>query len=257
MSDPFTTPYATAYDALYRDKDYEGECELLLDVLCNENGTQPSRILDLGAGTGSHAVLLAQRGVQVVGIDQSEAMIEIARTKASQLADDRQPEFVTADIRKARLERKFDAVIMMFAVLGYQHTNDAVLEALTTARAHLESGGLLAFDVWYGPAVLSQRPSDRIQVVESDSRKVIRVASGRLDTRRHLCTVDYRLWALEAGRLLEEITERHVMRYFFPRELELLLDLAGFSLTRIGGFPDFAREPTAATWNVFVLASAL
>ena len=53
---------------------------------------------------------------------------------------------------------------MMFAVLGYQHTNADVLDALATARAHLDVGGLFAFDVWYGPAVLSERPSERVKV---------------------------------------------------------------------------------------------
>jgi hypothetical protein len=51
---------------------------------------------------------------------------------------------------------------MMFAVLGYQGENDDVLAALKTAHRHARPGGLFLFDVWYGPAVLHERPSQRV-----------------------------------------------------------------------------------------------
>lgn len=257
MSDSFGRAYAHAYDALYRGKDYAGECDLLLDILRGSNGHELRLILDLGCGTGSHAFILAQRGFEVVGVDRSDAMTEIARQKAAQLPPDRRPDFVTADIRKTRLDKTFDAVLMMFAVLGYQQTNADVLDALATARAHLDKGGLLAFDVWYGPAVLSERPSERITVVEAGSQRFIRVASGSLDARNHVCAVDYRLWTLDGTQLVDEVIESHVMRYFFPLELELFLDVAGFSLIRVRGFPDPAVGPDESTWNVVALARAV
>lgn len=257
MSDSFGSSYAAAYDALYRGKDYAGECDLLLDVLREANGRGLRRILDLGCGTGSHALILAQRGLEVIGVDRSAEMTEIARQRAAPLPPGRRPEFVTADIRDLRLDETFDAVLMMFAVLGYQRTNAEVLAALHTARAHLDEGGLFAFDVWYGPAVLNERPSERVKVAESASRKIIRVASGSLDARNHLCAVDYRLWTLDGGRLVDEVAESHLVRYFFPLELELFLDVAGFSLLRLEAFPDRAGDPDESTWNVLALARAV
>lgn len=257
MSDSFGTSYARAYDALYEGKDYERECDLLLQVLHEAGGRKLHRILDLGCGTGSHALILGRRGLEVVGVDRSADMTEIACEKAAELPPERRPTFVTADIGGTRLGETFDAALMMFAVLGYQQTNTDVLDALATARAHLDEGGLLAFDVWYGPAVLSERPSERIKVAEAASQKIIRVASGSLDTRCHLCTVDYRLWILDRTQLVDEVAESHVMRFFFPLELELFLDVAGFSLLRLGGFPDFAADPDASTWNVLALARAV
>ena len=121
-------------------------------------------------------------------------------TEGRELPSEQRPEFVTGDIREVRLEQTFDAVLMMFAVLGYQHTNAEVLDALATARAHLDVGGLFAFDVWYGPAVLSERPSERVKVIETAGQRIIRVASGSLDSRNHLCTVDYRLWTLDGDQ---------------------------------------------------------
>ena len=46
------------------------------------------------------------------------------------------------------------------------------------------------------------------------------------------------------------------MRFFFPLELELFLDRAGFSLVELGAFPDFDAEPDPSTWNVLALARA-
>lgn len=257
MSDSFGPAYARAYDALYESKDYESECDLLLDVLRSAGGPNVRRVLDLGCGTGSHDLVLAERGLDVVGLDRSADMTAVARQKAADLPPDRRPEFVTADLRDIRLGTTFDAALMMFAVLGYQHTNAEVLDALATARAHLDVGGLFAFDVWYGPAVLSERPSERVKVIETGDRRIIRVASGSLDVRNHLCTVDYRLWTLDGARLVDEVTESHAMRYFFPLELELFLDRAGFTLLKVGAFPDFDAEPDSSTWNVLALARAI
>jgi SAM-dependent methyltransferase len=256
LSVTFGAAYAKAYDALYEQKDYESECDLLLDVLRNADG-DVHRILDLGCGTGSHALVLADRGLEVVGVDRSTDMVNIARQKAAEMPADRRPELVTADIGELRLDERFDAVLMMFAVLGYQRTNEEVTNALATARAHLDVGGLFAFDVWYGPAVLSERPSERIKVVESGAQRIIRVASSNLDARNHLCTVDYRLWALDGAQLVDEVTESHPMRFFFPLELELFLDHASFSLLRLGGFPDFTADPDQSTWNVLAVARAV
>ena len=78
---------------------------------------------------------------KVVGVDCSQEMINSAKTKAE--AKNLHCNFRLADIRQLDLNRKFDTVVMMFAVLGYQLENADVLAALKSARKHLNSGGLL------------------------------------------------------------------------------------------------------------------
>ena len=146
---------------------------------------------------------------------------------------------------------------MMFAVLGYQLENKDVLAALKTARQHVRLGALFIYDVWYGPAVLHQRPSERSRVIPTADGKILRIASGQLDVSRHLCSVHYNLWQMSGKRIVSETEETHVMRYFFPLELHLLLECAGFSSLRLGAFPEFDRDPDETTWNILGVGRAI
>jgi SAM-dependent methyltransferase len=248
----FSHDYAAAYDDLYHDKDYLAECDLIERVL-GDYGHAPAgrRLLDLGCGTGRHAAPLAERGYDVLGVDRSADMLRQAAARGSSAR------FELGEIGALDLGQTFDAVLMMFAVLGYQVGNADLQAALAAARRHTLRGGLFFADFWYGPAVLAQRPGERIKVMDTTNGQVIRVASGALDARQNLCTVDYRVWRIAQGRLVSETRERHPMRYFFAPELELLLAQAGFELVRLGAFPALVADPTEATWNAALVARAV
>lgn len=255
MSDVFGAVYAGTYDTLYQDKDYGAECDLLEAIFSKYASIPVKAILDLGCGTGNHALPLARRGYQVVGVDRSTGMLEAAEAKVKGL--DLPVSFYRSDLRSFDLPQTFDAVLLMFAVLGYQVENEDVLSALRTAREHTIQGGLLVFDVWYGPAVLKQRPVDRIKVIPAGDGKILRAASGELDTLHQVCTVRYNLWHIRNDNLVNETQEEHHMRFFFARELEIFLEQAGFKLDRLGSFPEIEIDPDEDTWNVLVVAKAV
>jgi SAM-dependent methyltransferase len=246
----FSSGYADAYDALYQDKDYDAEVGVVERVFQTYADGSVKRVLDLGCGTGGHSVVLAERGYEVVGVDRSESMLARAEARGSRAR------FEVGDLATLELAETFDAVLLMFAVLGYQVGNSDVAAALQTARRHLRPGGVLFLDAWYGPAVLAERPSDRVKVVGDGESQVLRSVSSELDARHHVCLVHYHVWRLEQGRLVSETREHHTMRYFFPLELELFLDMAGFEPRRLGGFPDLEAEPGQSSWNVGVVAVA-
>jgi SAM-dependent methyltransferase len=256
MNDVFGSAYSHAYDALYRDKDYLAECDLITSLFQKYGDGSIERILDQGCGTGNHAIPLAQQGYQVVGVERSATMLAHARDKAATTATKTPVVFHQGDIRSVDLGQRFDAVLMMFAVLGYQAENTDVRAALRTARRHLRPEGLFIFDVWYGPAVLRERPSQRIKVIPTADGKILRVASGELDSLRQLCTVHYLLWQISKGQCVAETQESHAMRFFFPRELELFLQGEHFELLRLGAFPEIHRDPDDTTWNILAVARA-
>ena len=253
--DVFGDAYAAAYDTFYGEKDYAGECDALQALFSDYAAAPVTSILDLGCGTGSHAVLLAERGYQVTGVDRSEDMLRQAAAKANEAGV--ALTFENADLRTYRDHREYDAVVMMFAVLGYQQSNEEVMDALRTVRAHLRPGGAFVADFWYGPAVVSQRPSSRATVRDEGPRDLmIRLAEPTLNVLQHLCHVDYRVIGIGDGMLTAQADERHTMRFFFPRELEMYCQLAGMKIRQLFAYPGCDREPTVDDWNALLVACA-
>lgn len=249
----FGSDYANAYDSLYASKDYPAECDRLESFFEELAEDRVRTVLDLGCGTGGHMAILTERGYQVVGVDVSADMVRRAQAKMGSFRDP--PPIVVADIREVGLGRSFDACILMFAVLGYQVENKDVVAVLDTARRHLQPGGLLIFDVWYGPAVLRLRPSEKFRVSDEPDGQVLRVSTGELQPRRNACTVRMRVWTVDRHKVTTDVHEEHTVRYFFEPELRMLLDTAGFESVEVSAFSD-GGEPTDETWNVFVTARA-
>ena len=251
----FGDPYADHYDALYADKDYAAECDLIERAFGRFADERAVRsVMALGCGTGSHALLLARRGYRVTGVDRSAAMLRVAARKSADAGVT--VRWVEGDLQSASLGGPFDAVICMFAVLGYLGENGQLLAALANIRRHLRAGGLLLFDVWYGPAVLAAGTSERVKVIRTPRGQVIRATTPLLDTRHHRCEVRFRLWQIDGDRVTRDVEEVHHVRFFFPLELDLLLSTSGFEPLSLTAFPTLERPVGDGTWNVFVVARA-
>lgn len=249
----FDDVYANQYDLLYSDKNYEVECNILEDVFRKYGTNKIQTILDLGCGTGNHALSLSSRGYEVTGVDLSAEMLTQARKKSANLfkgSNTISPIFLEDNLQKFEINKKFDVVLMMFAVLGYQIENEQISDALNTVRKHLRPGGLFIFDVWYGPAVLKIRPSDRVKVIQMEDGQLIRAASGSLDTYNHLAKIDYHLWRIQNKQIVNETIEQHIMRYFFPQELTYYLRQNQLILENLCAFPFIEQKASEETWNV-------
>lgn len=253
----FGEHYASVYDRLYSDKDYGRECEILNGFLRDSAEGDTHRILDLGCGTGGHAIPLALMGYEVVGVDRSEAMLARARAKASAIepAHVRQRVlFVQGDIRKIDLGTAFDALLMMFAVLGYQLENDDLDATLSVVSRHLRPGGLFLGDVWFGPAVLHQGPTLGVKTVNGDMQRTIRIAAPELEVLRHRCVVHYHVLELSSEGTYRESQEAHGMRFFFPKELEHHFADHGLRMEALVPFPNVTEPVGVDTWNVLFRA---
>jgi len=252
----FDECYAGVYDALYQDKNYGVECDFLEQVFADYAPFFVHTVLDLGCGTGDHALLLAGRGYIVTGVDRSGNMLSEARRKAmTQLAAP--CDFVQCDICTLNLGRTHDAVIAMFAVVSYQATNENLEDTFRTARQHLKTGGLFIFDCWYGPAVLAQRPANQYREVKHGTERILRYASPTLNIFQHTVRVNYKVLRLNGSQVLEETDESHLMRFLFPQEIKHYLNNTGFKLLKLCPFMELNREPTEHDWNVTVIAKAV
>ncbi|MFB5622255.1 MAG: class I SAM-dependent DNA methyltransferase [Candidatus Nitrosomaritimum yanchengensis] len=252
----FQRGYSQQYDFFYEDKNYFAECEMLEKVFKKFCTDKIVNVLDLGCGTGNHAFILAENGYEVVGVDRSTEMLEQAYRKKA-LRPELNLSFIESNIADLHLEKNFDIVLMMFAVLGYQTTNEDILVALKSVKEHLKPGGLFIFDCWYGPAVLTIRPNDRVKVIKLPGEKLIRSASGNLNTNHNLCKVIYNIWRIQGDKLVSEVEEIHMMRYFFKTELELFFDIVGLELIQLSSFEDFSSPSSEKTWNILGVARSI
>lgn len=246
--------YAKFYDTLYREKDYTGEVDYI-ERLFKKYAEKPpiQTILDLGCGSGGHAIPLVERGYQVTGVDRSAEMLSAAREKSK--GDN--PEFLQSDLTDIALGRKFDAVISMFAVLSYITENRDLLRAFQKIREHLRPGGLFFFDAWFGPAVLTDRASDRYKIIENSGERVIRFAHPQMDILSHTVIVNYKVMRLSGNQLIDEFDESHPMRFFFPLEVEHYLQTCGFELLSMHTFMNEECPLTENEWNMAVIARAI
>lgn len=253
----FNSLYAGQYDQLYAEKGYAQECDLIEAAALAGAGATPRNVLDVGCGTGGHALELARRGCQVTGVDLSQAMLDVGAAKAGALAPAQRPTWLQGDARDFNTGTRHGMAIMMFAVVGYLISNADVLAGLRNIRRHLAPGALFVCDFWYGPSVLSVRPTDRVRVLPTPIGQVIRSASTALDIVKHTADVTFKLWTLEGDRLVSETNETHRMRYFFPQEFALFLEQCGFKLNSMTAFPTLEQPLTDQTWNALVVAQAV
>lgn len=249
--------YASYYDTLYQDKDYEAECDFVEGLFKAHAVGEVKSVLDLGCGTGGHALPFIERGYSVTGVDRSEGMLDAARAKAN--AAGVELPLHQGDVRDLDLKQTFDAVIFMFAVVAYQTTNADLSGALRSARRHLEPGGLLFFDTWYGPAVLADPPTDRVKEMAhpEDGTRILRMTHPVHDVLAQTIAVNFHVLHLDGETVVDEVRESHGMRYLFPQELLFHLEQAGFELAEVCPFMHAGAEMSDAYWDMAVVARAV
>jgi len=124
--------YAQTYENESFTQGTPGECDFLEKELGHNRDL---RILDVGCGTGRHAIELTRRGYRVTGIDLSASQLALAREKATREHLD--ITFLQADARDLPFQGDFDVAIMLceggFPLMETDEMNFAILESVTRA----------------------------------------------------------------------------------------------------------------------------
>jgi SAM-dependent methyltransferase len=189
------------------------------------------RALEFAVGTGRIALPLAERGVRVAGIDNSEAMLARLREKPGA----QRIEAVVGDMAATRVDGDFALVYLVFNTIFNLTSQDGQVACFQNAAAHLGSGGRFVIEARVpelqrlplGQTVLPWRADPG-----GMSYYVYDVVTQRLSGQHYY---------LEDDRIRASPTE---MRYAWPAELDLMARLAGLRLAdRWGGW---RREPFTA-----------
>jgi SAM-dependent methyltransferase len=187
--------------------------------------------LEFGIGTGRIALPLAERGVRVAGIDNSEAMLSRLRAKPGA----EQIEVAAGDFATTRVDGEFGVVYLVFNTISNLVTQDAQVACFENAAAHLRSGG--RFVIENNVPALQSLPLGQTAIPFRADREGFSFDAYDVVTQnfssQHFYIVDGRLEAFPVE-----------FRYAWPAELDLMARLAGMALE--DRWAGWQREPFTA-----------
>lgn len=196
-----------------------------IDFIENGLGLRPgAMLLDLACGPGTHAIEMAKRGYQVVGLDLSVAMLAIAGEEAQ--TQEQKINFLHGDMRDLQFGPTFDGVYCIGSSYGYfdEENNHKVLQGVHNA---LKPGGVFMLEVDNRDYLLREQPNllwfegDGFTAMEETSFDFI---SSRFNVKRTLLFND-------GGKNLMEYS----IRVYSLHELGNMLHNIGFAVVSVGG----------------------
>lgn len=128
--------FAKYYDKFYKNKKYNNEVMFLEKIITSNRKS----ILDIGCGTGIHASLLESLGYKVDLVDISIDMLDIARTRTSGV-------IYNQDVLNLKLDKKYDAIISMFAVMNHLKNTEQLKQAIINMKNLLNDDGIIIIDL--------------------------------------------------------------------------------------------------------------
>ena len=204
----------------------------MLDFYRRQVSRYGQPVLELACGMGRLTVPLAEGGVEIVGLDISPQMLELAESKA--LERGARVTLVRGDARDFNLGRSFKLIFIPAQSLSHLHKREEIEACFTRVRQHLAEGGRFLIEV-FNPSLklLSREPDRRYPVgpgeYEADGGvgRIIVTSESRYDAATQVSHVRY-FYRREGSR--DETTLSFEMRHFFPQELDALLVYNGFRM---------------------------
>lgn len=240
--------YGRKYDQEVFTQGTLGEC----DFIEKEIGHDKSRkILDIGCGTGRHAIELTRRGYAVLGVDLSESQLARAREKAA--LNNLRVEFQKQDARNLPFAHEFDVAIMLCeGAFPLMETDEMNYQILQSAAHALKSGGKLIFTTLNGLYPLYHSVKDFIDAAKPEGGASCEHISFDLMTFR-----DRNITQIEDDQGNKKELQCNE-RYYVPSEITWLLKSLGFTTigisgARLGAF-DRAHSLSTDDFEMLVIA---
>lgn len=244
----FFENYGKKYDSENFTQGTIGECDFLEKELAFDKSL---KILDVGCGTGRHAIELTKRGYNVTGIDLSKAQLERAKEKAEE--QNLNIDFLCQDARNLSFDNEFDVAIMLceggFPLMETDEMNFEILKSVTKS---LKPQAKFIFTTLNGLFPLYHSPDDFHASTHEDGNSVCKNSSFDLMTFR-----DYNIVEFEDDDGNKKTLECNE-RYYVPSEITWLLKSLGYQTIEIFGakLGEFSRKHKLTTKDFEMLVVA-
>jgi SAM-dependent methyltransferase len=212
-------------------------------------------VLELACGTGRITIPIAEKGVQITGLDVSASMLAHARRKAR--AQGLKIKWVEADCRDFRLDERFGLIFFPFNSIAHLHDLESVESCFSCVKEHLRTEGRFIIDVFQPDLhILTRDPEQRYPVTEypdPDGKGIVVITENNLyDSATQVNRIK---WYYGLRGQEGEKVELLNMRIFYPQELDGLLHYSGFVIEE--KFGDYDGSPLTSEAPKQIVVSGL
>jgi len=239
------------------DLEHEGDDEDVAFYLRVLDKWRPRRVMELASGSGRITIPLARAaassGIQVVGLEREGPMLDDAKDKRAEL-DSRARDclsYVEGDMRDWRTAEPFDLIIAPCSSLSHLLTVDDQIAAWRCAFANLVEGGRFVADLTMPNlavyAYSMQTPPRAFVEIDVDTRdpksgtRLLRYKTTRYLPHEQRAETRFLYDKFPAGQHVDRYVSDFDCHVYYPRELELLFRLTGFSCDE--WFGDYRLRP--------------
>lgn len=139
------TGFAKVYETFMDNIPYEDWAAYLTRLLEEYGVEQGSLLAELGCGTGTMTRLLAKAGYDMIGIDLSEEMLDIARYEHPE--DENDILYLNQDMREFELFGTVAAIVSVCDSMNYITSEEELLQVFRLVNNYLDPGGYFIFDM--------------------------------------------------------------------------------------------------------------
>jgi SAM-dependent methyltransferase len=247
---------AEYYDLIYgKRENFIEDCDFLNGIFKRFCQNKPVEILDIGCGTGNHVLILAERGYKVIGIDQSEKMIQVSKKKAEKKRID--ATFYVQDMRYLKIPKKVDCAISMFNGFGYLLTQQDLEQFLTSLHKSLKEDSLFVFEFWNIGGIKST-PYKNWTKRRQNGLLLYRVEKSSFQVETNILQSLKDFIIIQDDKLLDFFEEKHEIKCYTTFELQQLLNANSFELLSVFDFDKrnkmHFKKPERETLRIMAIA---
>lgn len=246
MAGGYPKNFARFYDLIYHQVRDGVDHNFFLNEINQSSG----KILEIGVGTGRFFKEAIDHGADIYGIDISESMINVLKSK---LEISQHGRISVQNIIDFNFDFQFDLIIAPFRVIMHLLEKDDQIKALNNVYKHLNRGGKFIFDTFVPDLhqlIKGLNDHTDFEGEFEPGQKVRRIVSTKPELINQLINITFKLeWDVNSGKEIE--IWDFPLRFFFRYELEHLIERSDFENYRIYG--DYQMNPLTNTSKEFIV----